>query len=134
VRAGRARFDVPAATRARLLERLLAALGDDDQDALLGLVAEDATWIGDGGGKVSATRRIVRGVARVTSLLMGFERKGRGQVRHRIAPINGEPAILTYLGDHLLFTTSVATDGERLTAFYRVLNPDKLRRLGREPG
>ena len=127
VRGQRTRFRVPAETHERLLERFLAALGADDQEALLALLAEDATWTADGGGKVPATRRVVRGASRIVRLVLGFERKGRGMVRHDIVWLNGEPAIVTHAGNRLLFTTSAETDGERIVAFYRVLNPDKLR-------
>lgn len=127
VRGDRARFPVAPETKERLLEQFIAALGADDQDALLAVVAGDATWTSDGGGKVSATTRVVRGADRIVRLALGFERKGRGFVRHEVGWINGEPAIVTRAGDRILFTTSVDTDGERLTAFYRVLNPDKLR-------
>ncbi|HSB52877.1 MAG TPA: RNA polymerase sigma factor SigJ, partial [Gemmatimonadales bacterium] len=129
VRGERARFSVPAETRERLLERLLAALERGDRRELLALVAPNATWDSDGGGKVSATRRTVRGADRIVRMLLGFERKGRDLVRHNVTWVNGEPAIVTHAGDRLLFTTSVATDGEQLLAFYRVLNPDKLRHL-----
>ena len=61
VRGERRRVRVPAETHERLLERFLAALHADDPDAMLALVAEDATWTSDGGGKVAATRRVVRG-------------------------------------------------------------------------
>jgi RNA polymerase sigma-70 factor (ECF subfamily) len=127
VRDARARFTVPAETKERLLERFLEALGADDQAALLTLVADDATWTGDGGGKVPASRRVVVGADRVVRMLLGIERKWGAVVRHSVAWINGEPAIISHAGDHLVFTTSIETDGERLTAFYRVLNPDKLR-------
>jgi RNA polymerase sigma-70 factor (ECF subfamily) len=130
VRTERARFRVPAGTHERLLERFLAALGADDQAAMLALVAEDVTWTSDGGGKVAATRRLVRGASRVVRLVLGYDRKGRGVLRHEIAWINGEPAIVTRAGGRVLFVTSAATDGRRLTAFYRVLNPDKLRHAG----
>lgn len=133
VRGDRARFSVPAETRERLLERLLSALERGDRQELLALVAPDATWDSDGGGKVSATRRTVKGADRIVRMLLGFERKGRGLVRHSVAWVNGEPAIITHAGDRLLFTTSVATDGELLLAFYRVLNPDKLTRLALSP-
>jgi RNA polymerase sigma-70 factor (ECF subfamily) len=126
VRGDRARFPVAAETKEQLLERLLAALQADDQEAVLALVAEDATWTSDGGGKVPATRRVVHGADRITRLLLGLEQKGRGVVQHRLAWINGEPALATYVGHRLFHTTSVATDGERLVAFYRVLNPEKL--------
>jgi RNA polymerase sigma-70 factor (ECF subfamily) len=127
VRGDRTRFPVAPETKERLLERLLAALGADDQDAVLALVAEDATWTSDGGGRVPSTRRVVRGADRVVRLLLGLEHKWGAAVRHRVAWINGEPALATYADGRLVFTTSVATDGERFLAFYRVLNPEKLR-------
>ena len=127
VRGPRARFTVSSETKERLLERFLVALHEDNQEALLQLVAEDATWTSDGGGKAKATRRVVRGAERVVRLILGFERKGLGLVRHRVGELNGEPAILTTAEGRLFFTTSVETDGQRLLAFFRVLNPDKLR-------
>jgi RNA polymerase sigma-70 factor, ECF subfamily len=130
VRDTKARFNVPAETKERLLERFLEALGADDQQTLLTLVASDATWTGDGGGKVPAGRRVVFGADRIVRLWLGIERKWRAVVYHRIGWINGEPALVTYAGDRLVCTTSIETDGERLTAFYRVLNPDKLRHVG----
>ena len=127
VRTDQVRVEVTPGAHARLLERFLTALGNDDPEAMLAVVADDATWTSDGGGKVPSTRRIVRGAGRIVRLVLGFERKGRGRLRHELARLNGEPAVVTYAGDRVVFTTSFATDGERLTGFYRVLNPDKLR-------
>jgi RNA polymerase sigma-70 factor (ECF subfamily) len=129
VRGERARVSVPPETHERLLERFLTALHDDDQAGLLALVADEATWTADGGGKVSATRRVVRGSDRIVRMVLGWERKGRGFIRHEVAWINREPAIVTRVGSQVAFTTSTVTDGERFTAFYRVLNPDKLRHV-----
>jgi RNA polymerase sigma-70 factor (ECF subfamily) len=127
VRGDRARFAVAPDTKQQLLERLLAALVADDQDAVLALVADDATYISDGGGKVSATRNIVRGADHISRLLLGVDRKQRGLVTHRITSVNGEPAIATYYEGRVIYTTSVAIDGDKFVAIYRVLNPDKLR-------
>jgi len=127
VRGDRARFPVPVETKERLVEQFLAAIGADDKDGVLALLAEDATWTSDGGGKVRASRRVVRGADRVARLVLGLERKWGRIVRHEVVWLNAEPAIATYVGDRLAFTTSVDTDGERLVAFYRVLNPEKLR-------
>jgi RNA polymerase sigma-70 factor (ECF subfamily) len=127
LRGERARFAVPAETTERLLEQFLAALHADDRDAMLALVAEDATFVSDGGGKVSAARNVLHGALKIARFLLGIESKWRQVTRHAVQWINGEPAIVTYVGDQLYYTTSVASDGERLTAFYRVLNPEKLR-------
>jgi len=129
VRRVRPRFPVPAAAKERLLGRFLEALAADDEREVLSLLAEDATFAADGGGKVPSVRRVVRGAERVARLLLGYERKGRGLVTHRIGWLNGEPAVLTYFGERVVFTTSVDTDGERIFACYRVLDPEKLRRV-----
>jgi RNA polymerase sigma-70 factor (ECF subfamily) len=129
VRRVRPRFPVPADAKERLLGRFLDALAADDEQEVLALLAEDATFAADGGGRVPSVRRVVRGASRVAKLLLGYERKGRGLVTHRIGWLNGEPAIVTYLGDRVAFTTSVDTDGERIYACYRVLDPEKLRRV-----
>jgi RNA polymerase sigma-70 factor (ECF subfamily) len=127
VRGERARFVVPAETTERLLEQFLAALHADDRDGMLALLAEEATFVSDGGGKVTAARNVLHGALRIARFLLGIERKWRHATRHAVQWINGEPAIVSYVGHQLRSTTSVESDGERLTAFYCVLNPEKLR-------
>jgi RNA polymerase sigma-70 factor (ECF subfamily) len=128
VREDRARFPVPAATKTELVQRFLSAIRSGDQETLLALVAPEATWTSDGGGRVSATRRVVRGAPRIVRLVLGLQRKWPA-VRHELAWLNGEPAIASYTSGQLTSTTALETDGERLLAFYRVLNPEKLRSL-----
>ena len=127
VRGERARFDVPVETKERLLEQFLAALHADDRDAMMAVIAEDATFVADGGGKVSAIRNVIHGASRIARFLLGIESKWGGETRHVVQWINGEPAIVTYHGEQVFCTTSVESDGGHITAFYRVLNPEKLR-------
>ena len=131
VRSDRARFDVAPEAKEQLVARFIAALETDDQDAMLALVGPDATFTADGGGRVSALRKVVRGHERIMRLVLGLERKYPGMLRHEMAWINGEPAIASYSKDGLFCTTSIETDGERIVALYRVLNPDKLRNATR---
>ena len=126
VRDDRTRFPVAPDAKERLLGRFLAGLQAGDEDALLAIVAEDATWTSDGGGKVPAARN-VRGAARIVRFQLRLARKVRGMVRSEVVWVNGEPAIASYVGDRLFSVLSVETDGERLIAFYAVLNPEKLR-------
>ena len=134
VRAGRPRVAVPPGEHERLLDRFLAAVGAADQEALLALVAPDATFTSDGGGKVPAARRVVADRARIVRLLVGLERKWGHRVRHEPGVANGGPAVLTWAGDQLVCVTLLETDGARITAFYRVLNPDKLHWVGKGGG
>lgn len=133
VREDRARFAVAPDAQQRLLERFLTALREDDRDALLALFDNEASFASDGGGKVSAMRRILIGPDRITRMLVGLEHKWSTLLTHRIARVNGEPAILTLAHGRLFMVTAFATDGNRIHHAYRIINPDKLRLLGITP-
>jgi RNA polymerase sigma-70 factor (ECF subfamily) len=119
----------PGAQRA-LLDRFLAALAADDREGVLAVLDAGATWVSDGGGKVSAATRQVVGAERVARMVLGWERKGRGVVEHAIETVNGEPAIVSRYGGKVFATTSVAVAEGRIVALYRVMNPEKLRGFG----
>jgi len=128
VRTERPRFQVSPEAKHELLERFVRALEREDRDALLAIVAPDATFISDGGGRVRAARRIIQGAPRIVRMLLGVQRKW-GDACDEIAWLNGEPALVSYRGDQLVSTTSFDVDGDRLVGFYRVLNPEKLKGL-----
>ena len=129
VRQGRTRHHATEAARRHLVRQYLDAVNARDQATLLRILAPDAAYITDGGGKAWALRRIVRGAERIARLVVSVARKTPGWV-HAPAPVNGEPGYLTYDADgRLIGATAIDTDGERILAVYRVLNPDKLRRL-----
>src|SRR5437867_1825350 len=126
----RLRFSAPPETKERLLGGFLAALETGDKDALLSLFAQDATWTSDGGGKATAAGHVLVGADRIARFLLAVERKTRGLLTNRMARLNGEPALVTSMAGRVLFTTSIDTDGVRIAAVYRVLNPDKLHHIG----
>lgn len=126
VRSGKARFAVSPEVTERLLHRFLIALEADDEEALLAVFAADATFTSDGGGKVTAARRTVLGADRVIRLLRGVSKKYGWPFTYRVAVLNGEPAIVQYLGGRVFSANFIETDGTRITAMYRIMNPDKL--------
>ncbi len=127
VRSDHQRFLVPSEAKEELLDRFLEALAADDRDALLALVTDDATWISDSGGQVRAARNVVRGADHIVRFALGIQHKWGSMLHHSVARINGEPAIVTRAHGRVAYTTSVNTDGARIFALYRVLNPEKLR-------
>ena len=139
VRGGRRRFAVDPDARERVAHRFVEALRAEDRDGVLALLADDATLVADGGGRMPALGEVQQGAARIAQLLVGFERMGRVQLERRGRPplehevgwLNGEPAVLTLVGGRLLFATVLHLDGERIAGLSRVLNPDKLAGLGR---
>lgn len=134
VRAGQPRFAAPADARGELLRRFLDALAADDQEAVLALLAPDVTFTSDSGGKIAgAGRNVIIGADRVVRLLVGLEQKYGTLFENHITRLNGEPAVVSFYQDAVGFTTAIETDGDRITAFYRVLNPDKLGWVTGEP-
>ncbi len=115
-----------AEAKEALTERFLRALRVGDRDTLLSLVAPNATWVSDGGGIVTASRRVIVGADRITRLLLGMERKWP-QLQHELTWLNGEPAIASTAGGQLFCTTAIEFGDGGMLAFYRMLNPHKLR-------
>ncbi len=123
----RRRFEVSEDERIRLLERFDAAVAAQDEAALLALFAPDSEWTSDGGGKVHAARRVLRGAAWITRLVLGVTRKLWPEgVTRRLATINGQAGLLFELDGQILAAMSIATDGEHIVGVYQMLNPDKL--------
>jgi RNA polymerase sigma-70 factor, ECF subfamily len=128
VRAGGARFRPSPAELERMAQNFSAALNADDYDAMLAILSPDANYVTDGGGKAWAARRVVRGADKVARCVLGVARKRRssGSIQERIARINGEPGLLTYLDGVPIAATVFALHEGRIRSVYRVLNPDKL--------
>jgi RNA polymerase sigma-70 factor, ECF subfamily len=130
VRADRPRFAAPADAKERLLGRFITALETADKDALLALFTEDVRWTSDGGGKVRAARKVLLGAQRIARMLAKIAAKiaAKHGDRHtyRLARLNGEPAVLESVSGHVVAATFCETDGQRVRAMYRVMNPDKL--------
>ena len=128
VRNDRPRVAAPPGEHERLLERFVDALSTDDAPALLALLAPDVVLASDGGGRVQAARRWLRGPDRVARFLLGVSRKfGRSYVR-RLTRLNGRPAVLVFADGVLASATTVDVDAGRIRAFHIIRNPDKLRR------
>ncbi|QWF77583.1 RNA polymerase sigma-70 factor [Amycolatopsis sp. CA-230715] len=129
---GARRFRPGAAERRELVERFFAAARGGDLAALEGMLAADATWWTDGGGKVTAARRPVSGAARVARLLAGLFGKYGDLVDIAFAEVNGEQAVLGSIGDEVVGVLVFDVAGDRIAGLHAVANPDKLGHV-REP-
>ena len=129
VRTDRTRVAAAPGEHERLLGRFVDALGADDADALLALLAPDVVLASDGGGRARAARRLLLGPDRVARFLLGVARKfGRGYTR-RLTRLNGRPAMLTFDDGVLQSVTTADVEGGRIHALHVVRNPDKLRHV-----
>jgi len=127
VRAERARFVVDRAQHLELLGRFVQAARAADPAQVQGLLAPDAVYAGDGGGKAKTTVRQVVGADRVGRLVAGIERKFLGiDSRHDVVSVNGTPGLLTWRAGRPHSVTSIHIEDGRIAAIYVVRNPDKL--------
>jgi RNA polymerase sigma-70 factor (ECF subfamily) len=127
VRAGRPRVQVSAHARRKLLDGLVGAIRAHDKDALMSLLAEDATWVSDGGGKAKAAHKVIRGADRVARFAIGVLRRAVEVVEFRTIDVNGEPGIALLYHGQPFSIMSIRTDGVRILDVYAILNPDKLK-------
>ncbi|WP_116808752.1 RNA polymerase sigma-70 factor [Steroidobacter cummioxidans] len=126
VMAERRRFQVDEPARRRMLERFIEVANAGDLPAIKALFASDAHLVSDGGGKAIAARRILHGAERISLLFQSiFLRHAQG-IERRIVRINGELGLATSFWGKLYSVTTIDTDGERIYAYYSVVNPDKL--------
>ena len=72
--------------------------------------------------------KIVAGFERATRV--HCERLGASTPEYAVTWVNGEAAILTLVSGRILFATVLHLDGEKVFGVYRIMNPDKLARLG----
>jgi RNA polymerase sigma-70 factor, ECF subfamily len=129
VQARRKRFEpIDAAKTAELTEQFMTAAATGDMDGLLSMLAPDATWIADGGGKAPAARRPVVGARKVAAALIGMFRLGQRMPDLRIETVNcnNAPAMVFDIGDRLEFVLLIEILGGKIANFYAIRNPDKL--------
>jgi RNA polymerase sigma-70 factor, ECF subfamily len=130
VRARRKRFDATDPQRnAQITEQFLRTAASGDVQALMTMLAPDATWTADSGGKVSAARRPVVGAERVARSIAGLMRRAGANLRLDPVTCNSAPAVLLYLDDHLEGVITVEIVEDKITNFYVMRNPDKLTHL-----
>jgi RNA polymerase sigma-70 factor (ECF subfamily) len=126
IRDDRPRFQVSQETRRRLLLRFLEATRTSDREALVNVLAEEATLISGSGGRVRAALKVIYGSDRIARLLIGLARKRLNSL-DKLMRINGEFGIVTYVGSRPVSVLCCEVDEHRITQLYRLLNPDKLR-------
>jgi RNA polymerase sigma-70 factor, ECF subfamily len=130
VRARRKRFDqVDPQRNAEITAQFLATAASGDVEALMAMLAPDAVWMADSGGKVSAARRPVVGADKVARAIAGLVRKAGTGMRVELANCNSAPAVLFYLDESLAMVITLEIDGDKITHFYVMRNPDKLSAL-----
>lgn len=130
---GRPRFQTTREQRDELARRFFAAAEQGDLAGLEALLAHDVQLTGDGGGKVPALARSVRGRNRVArTLINGMRQVARVPgVSVRPVEVNGGPGALFLDGQQkLIGVMALDINGGQITSINSIVNPDKLTHLG----
>lgn len=129
----RPRFQTTREQRDELARRFFAAVEHGDLAGLEALLAHDVEMTSDGGGKVPALARTLRGRGRVARLLATFirqlERLPGASLRY--VKVNGGPGALFLDGQQrLIGVLALDIASGQITSVSSIFNPDKLAHLG----
>ena len=130
-RVARARPPAPHASTAQsrqLLATFRTAYETGDMGALVRLLHPDAVYVTDGGGKVSAARKRIDGGERIAMVMVRVGRQWRPD-RIELIEVGGEPALLFRRDGAVYSVDTVQISDGMITAYRRVINPDKLAHL-----
>jgi RNA polymerase sigma-70 factor (TIGR02957 family) len=129
----RPRFETSAEQREELARRFFAAAAEGDLAGLETLLAHDVELTGDGGGKVPALARVLRGRDRVARTLRNWWRQGArmpGASMRRVE-VNGQPGALLLDGEERIVSVMALEIARgRIQAVRSIVNPEKLAHLG----
>lgn len=127
----RVRHDTPPARQRRLLDAFREAISTGSTAVLATLLSDDVRLSADGGGKVSATRRVMRGPGEVLRFIEAGLHVWWPPEALVEVPLNGEPGFVVRDGDSIVATVSFAwNEASQLQDVFIMRNPDKLTRVG----
>lgn len=133
VRDERSRFSPHPTAAEELLSAFQCAVSTGSLKEIHSLLADDVSYTSDGGGKVSAATKVIKGKDHVAKFLLGLARRfpDSATSKTHASLVNGQPGMLLYDGERLVQALSYDIDGDKVRAFYAVRNPEKLKHLSR---
>ncbi|MER5215107.1 RNA polymerase sigma factor SigJ [Streptomyces sp. NPDC002838] len=116
----------PAARRADIVRTFKEAWEAKDIDALIRLLAPDATATGDGGGLVPAAIRPVEGAEQIARFFAG-RMDAVTDLTLVESTVNGQPGLVAQVDGVPVSVLAFDVAEDRIKQIWSVLNPDKLR-------
>jgi len=132
VHANRPTAKVSPEEEKRLTHAFVGAIRDGDVAALAQVLAQDATFVSDGGGRVTSVPKPLFGRDLVAKVVIGFSRLYE-PAQHRLRParINGLPGfVLSTVEGKLIQTIAIEPDLDGfIRGIYVTRNPEKLQHV-----
>lgn len=121
------RFEPSEETHRRLVEQFLAAVQRGDVDGLEAMLSEDAVLYSDGGGRVTAARRPVRGANPIARFMVGVAAKAPDGLAISVTRVNGLPGLVARVDGSPQSAWAFHVEGGEIRRVYAVVDPEKLR-------
>ncbi|WP_103380536.1 RNA polymerase sigma factor SigJ [Pseudonocardia dioxanivorans] len=125
VKARRSVVPASKAERERVLTTFRAAYEAGDLAGLVELLHPEAVYVTDGGAKTFAARKVIHGGERVAEVMVRVGRRWRPD-RIDLVEVGGELALVFRREGRVYSVDTVEIAGGLITAYRRVINPDKL--------
>ncbi|MDQ0603345.1 hypothetical protein QF037_007690 [Streptomyces canus] len=122
----RSRFEAAPERQEKLVATFVTAAREGDLAGPEKLLAADATWWSDGGGKVSAARRPVEGREKVVRFALGSFQKWGADLRLTTAEVNGGTGVALWTGEALTALVTFDLRDGLIGDVRAVLNSDML--------
>lgn len=120
------RFEADERERENLIQKFAIASNTGDEQTLLSLFSDDVRMTSDGGGKITAARKIVYGSKRLVRLFTIVGLKYGDAFEYLLTSINGEMGLLMLHESKPFAATTFEFKDGKISALYRVMNPEKL--------
>lgn len=129
LREERPRRPVSRELHRHVLLAFVRALEHGDFASIHAMLADEATLIGDGGGRVQSFPEPMRGGRRIAQLFYAAYLRYGSEVRVEPVMLNGQWALLRFIEGKLESAQSFEIEQDRIVGIQVQRNPDKLERI-----
>lgn len=129
VRKDKPRFDVEDAEKHDLIRKFAAASTAGDEATMMSIFAPEMMSVADGGGVVTASRKVIYGGEKVANLYAVQSRRWPDPTETYLVYVNGEPGMLRLLDGKPYVLNTFEIENGRITSMYSMMNPAKLKAL-----
>jgi RNA polymerase sigma-70 factor (ECF subfamily) len=125
----RPRFEARPEEAERLTAAFLEACSSGDMQGLLDVLATDAVFYADSGGKVPAALAPIVGAERIARFLLGILKKAPAGMELLWVRVNGQPGLMARIDEQVIQVLTFDIVDGRIVACFAVRNPEKLARV-----
>lgn len=133
ITANRPRFKATPEQHERLFHSFIEVVQQGEIEAFLQLLAEDVTFVPDGGGQRGAAIRVLQGRDAVASFILGIQRIAPKDLQFELTILNGQQALLARTSEGKPFFALFIHSENETIHLVHVIAGQKLSSISRQP-